>query len=98
MNKIFAVVVLDYSDGQYQSSRTMGFFTSLEHFEQSLEKYSDWICEGIGKYLVIEPVEVNEYIFSYEDNLIWYEYNVEKKLYEKCECPEEHKSTVGFWQ
>lgn len=98
MNKVYMVTVLDYSGGQYESSRAMGIFTSLESFEQSLEKYSGNINENTGKYLIVETVETDSYIFSYEDSLIWYEYNYEKNVYEKCECPKEHKTTVGFWQ
>lgn len=98
MNKVYIVTILDYRNGQYESSRNMGIFTSLKSFEESLEKYSEHINENTGRYLVVESVEMNSYIFSYEDSLIWYEYNYDTDVYEKCECPEEHKSTVGFWQ
>lgn len=98
MNKVYVVTILDYSNDVYVSSRTMGVFDSLEFIEQSLVLYSGHINENTGKYLVVESVERDSYIFSYEDPLIWYKYNYDKDVYEKCECPEEHKTTVGFWQ
>ena len=83
MNKVYMVTVLDYYEDQYESSRNMGIATSLESFEQSLEKYSGDINENSGKYLVVETVETDSYIFSYNDPLIWYVYNDEKNVYEK---------------
>lgn len=103
MNKVYMVIILDYiylpeEYGYDIRHRPVGIFTSLESFEESLEKYSKHICENTGKYLIVETVEIDSYIFSYEDSLIWYEYNYDTDVYEKCECPKEHKTTVGFWQ
>ena len=94
------VTVLDYSKvpEMHLQERNVGFFTSLESFESTLEKYSEHICEETGKYLVVENVEMNDYIFSYDELPIWYHYNYEKNIYEKCDCPKEHECVVGFWQ
>lgn len=69
----------------------------MENFESTLEKYSEHICEDTGKYIVVENVETNDYIFSYDESLTWYHYNCEKNIYEKCDCPKEHEGVVGFW-
>ena len=37
--------------------------SSLKSFEESLEKYSEHINENTGRYLVVESVEMNSYIF-----------------------------------
>lgn len=99
MDKVYIATILDYrllkDDVQ---KRPVGIFVSLENFEQSLEKYSEHIHEGSGKYIVLELIETNTYIFSYDDSPIFYKYNTEKDVYEKCDCPEEHKNVVGFWQ
>ena len=76
--------------------RCVGYVSKLEDAVDIVEnnKYDLWEA-GYYPYAVIENVE--EGIYQYDLNPLWFKYNMEKEIYEKSERPSFiGKHFVGF--
>ena len=89
---MYFITTIDSKDGD---TRCVGYFSTFKKAEEIILDNACDIWETCYDYAVIENIE--EGLYQYDHDAVWYKWNDLNEKYEKIEeKPEQYKKLIGF--